>query len=125
MGLDQYAYRVSSKYDYETVTETIVKKEIHYWRKHNAFQGWMENLWVIKTGKEVMDFNCEQMQLTMEDLKNLREVVESGTLPVTEGFFYGSDTSKDEARKADDLEFIEEAMSAIRDGEQVFYSCSW
>lgn len=125
MGLDQYAYRVSSKYDYETVTETIIKKEIHYWRKHNALQGWMEALWVNNTGKSVMDFNCEQMRLTMEDLKQLEKCIINQTLPKTVGFFYGSDTSKDEARKADDLEFIEKAMSAIRDGEQVFYSCSW
>lgn len=125
MGLDQYAYRVSSKYDYETVTETIVKKEIHYWRKHNALQGWMENLWVIKTNKEVLDFNCEQMRLTMEDLKQLKKCIINQTLPKTVGFFYGSDTSRDDTRKEDDLEFIEKAMDAIRDGEQVFYSCSW
>lgn len=125
MGLDQYAYRVSSKYDYETVTETIVKKEIHYWRKHNALQGWMENLWVIKTSKEVLDFNCEQMRLTMEDLKQLKKCIINQTLPKTVGFFYGSDTSRDDTRKEDDLEFIEKAMDAIRDGEQVFYSCSW
>ncbi len=90
MGLDQYAHR--QKADGEDV-------ELTYWRKHNALQGWFENLWTLKTGKPANELNCELFELTAEDLKNLRSVVEAGNLPVTQGFFYGSDSSQDDWRK--------------------------
>ena len=56
-------------------------------------------------------------ELTTEDLKNLRSVVEAGNLPVTQGFFYGSDTSQDDALKEKDLNFVKDALEAIDDGD--------
>jgi len=116
MGLDQYAHRQDSNGE---------DCEITYWRKHNALQGWMENLWTLKTGKPANELNCELFELTTEDLKNLRSVVEAGNLPVTQGFFYGSDTSQDDALKEKDLNFVKDALEAIDDGDKVFYSCWW
>ena len=116
MGLDQDAHsRDSQGKDYE----------IAYWRKHNALQGWMENLWTLKTGKPANELNCELFELTAEDLKNLRSVVEAGNLPLTQGFFYGSDTSQDDALKEKDLKFIKDALEAIDEGDKGFYSCWW
>ena len=116
MGLDQYAQsRDSNGKD----------REIATWRKHNALQGWMEKLWTLKTGKPANDLNCEVMQLTAEDLENLKSVVENGDLPVTQGFFFGADSSQDETRKEKDLRFVDDALKAIDDGEKVFYSCWW
>lgn len=116
MGLDQYAHsRNSNGEDYEIAT----------WRKHNALQGWMENLWTLKTGRPANELNCEPLELTAEDLEDLRPVVKTGMLPVAQGFFYGPDTSKDDWRKEKDLNFIKVALDAINQGEKVFYTCWW
>jgi len=116
MGLDQYAHTKDSNGE---------DCEIAYWRKHNALQGWMENLWTIRTGKPADELNCTEFELTAEDLESLWAVVEAGDLPKTTGFFYGSDSSQDDWRKEKDLEFIKVALKAIDDGEKVFYSCWW
>ena len=116
MGLDQYAHRQDSN------GEDV---ELASWRKHNALQGWMEKLWTLKTGKPANDLNCEVMELTTEDLKNLKSVVENGDLPVTMGFFFGDDTSKDLSRLGKDLDFVDDALKAIDEGDKVFYSCWW
>ena len=116
MGLDQYAHsRDSNGEDYE----------ITYWRKHNALQGWMEKLWTLKTGKPANELNCQDLELTAEDLENLKSVVVNGDLPETQGFFFGNDTSQDDWRKEKDLDFIESGLKAINHGEKVFYSCWW
>ena len=86
-------------------------------------QGWMQKLWAIKTGKPETKMNGEDMELTAEDLKILKSVVEGGNLPVTQGFFYGPDSSQDDWRKEKDLDFIKVASEAIDGGQKVFYSC--
>ena len=117
MGLDQYATRRDSNGE---------SQDIAYWRKHNALQGWMETLWSIKTGRPEYDLNCNEVELTAEDLEQLKKCIINGTLPKTQGFFYGSnDTSRDETRKVGDLLFVSEAMDAINAGDKVFYSCWW
>ena len=116
MGLDQYAHRQDSNGE---------DCEITYWRKHNALQGWMENLWTLKTGKPADELNCQELELTAEDLENLKSVVVNGDLPETMGFFFGPDSSQDETRKEKDLNFIKDALEAIDDGDKVFYSCWW
>jgi hypothetical protein len=85
----------------------------------------MENLWTLKSGKPADELNCQDLELTAEDLENLKSVVENGDLPVTQGFFYGSDSSQDEWRKEKDLKFIKDALEAIDEGDKVFYSCWW
>ena len=116
MGLDQYAERRDSNGE---------SCEISYWRKHNALQGWMEKLWTLKAEKPAGEFNCKELELTAEDLKILRSVIEAGNLPVTQGFFFGADSSQDETRKEKDLEFVDDALKAIDEGDKVFYSCWW
>lgn len=116
MGLDQYAERRDSNGE---------SCEISYWRKHNALQGWMESLWNIKTGKPTNDLNCNEVELTAEDLEQLKKCIVNETLPKTQGFFFGSDTSQDKTRKEKDLQFVSEAMDAINAGDKVFYSCWW
>jgi|SRR5210317_959024 hypothetical protein len=116
MGLDQYADRRGSNGE---------SCEISYWRKHNALQGWMETLWSIKTGKPTNDLNCTEVELTSEDLDQLQKCIQNQTLPQTQGFFFGSDTSRDETRQEYDLEFVRQARVAIKEGDKVFYSCSW
>ena len=125
MGLDQIAYKVKRKYAPTTKTETVRTTEICYWRKHNALQGWMEELWCKKTGKTAEDLNCADLPLTSEDLDNLEEAITKNNLPVTVGFFYGSDSSQDESRKEYDLNFVAKAREAIDEGYEITYSCWW
>ena len=125
MGLDQNAYKVKRKYAPTTKTETVRTTEICYWRKHNALQGWMEELWCQKTGKTAEDLNCADLPLTSEDLDNLEEAITKNKLPVTVGFFYGSDSSQDESRKEYDLNFVAKAREAIDEGYEITYSCWW
>ena len=116
MGLDQYAM-VREK-----------GEEVMYWRKHNRLQGWMEDLYYKKTGKDAQDFNCADLRLEAEDIDNLEEAVESKKLPKTEGFFYGTDTYEEDYEKyykKDDLTFIKSAREAIKDGKEVIYTCWW
>ena len=125
MGLDQNAYKVKRKYAPTTKTETVRTTEICYWRKHNALQGWMEELWCQKTGGKAEDLNCADLPLTSEDLDKLEEAITKNKLPVTVGFFYGSDTSQDESRKEYDLDFVSKAREAIKEGYEITYSCWW
>ena len=119
MGLDQYAFSVYKKGSEEA------SEEIAYWRKHNALHGWMENLWTLKTGKPAGELNCQELELTTEDLKNLKSVVEAGDLPETLGFFFGHDSRFDEHKKEITLSFVDTAETKIADGQKIFYSCSW
>jgi hypothetical protein len=114
MGLDQYAY-IRDKEGNQV--------DLQYWRKHNALQGWMENLYRYK-GKQD-DFNCKSIQLTSSDLDRLEEDVCLRQLPVTTGFFYGADTSQDNYNFDKDLEFIAKAREKDKEGYRVYYTSSY
>lgn len=88
MGLDMTAY-TRAKGAEET-------KEIQYWRKHNALHGLMEEIWRDKAelaGEDVSDvqFNCVEVPLNEADLNYIESRVKGNALPMTEGFFFGSD----------------------------------
>ena len=114
MGLDQYAYIRDKEGD---------QIDLQYWRKHNALQGWMENLYRYKGKKD--DFNCAVMQLTSGDIDRLEEDVLLRQLPVTNGFFYGADTSQDDYNFDRDLEFIAKAREKDKEGYRVYYTSSY
>jgi len=115
MGLDQFA-----KFRNPNTQEV---EEFHYWRKHNALQGWMESLWESKgnTG----EFNCEPVELSLSDLDALENDLLGNNLPKTEGFFFGSYSSRDESRLMDDLHFICEAREHLNAGRQITYDSWW
>ena len=119
MVLDQIAY-------------TKEKGEFAYWRKHNALDGWMESLWRSKGNDG--SFNCEELELTLEDINRLEDVVENDLLPETHGFFFGNDSRFDENKKEITLEFIEDAKRLLKrkwwekllnKQKKVYYSNSW
>lgn len=113
MGLDQSAYAFKSRED-----ESISLAE---WRKHSSLHGWMENLWRSKGGEG--EFNCVGLELTTEDLKELKENVDGEDLPETQGFFFGS--GNDAHYKETDLTFIKEALEFIEAGYKVEYNSWW
>lgn len=121
MGLDQYAYVKNLKTEEES--------EFGYWRKHNALQGWMENLWRSKgcpnKEKYSEDFNCIPLDLTHEDLDALEEDLLDSRLPETTGFFFGSSTAEDNPHLEEDLDFVSQARQHLDSGLEVKYFSWW
>lgn len=114
MGLDQYAYTKDKKGNVE---------EIAYWRKHNALDGWMQNLWCEVGDGESL--HGQEVPVDSDDIEMLEMVVERDMLPETHGFFFGNDSRYDEGKKKTTLEFIAEAKKALKEGKEVFYQNSW
>lgn len=123
MGLDMYAYKTKAKPATETdfSTKNFNEVEIAYWRKHPNLHGWMENLYYSKGG-EADSFNCVNVELTFQDIKNLYEDIKTNNLPQTAGFFFGQSTPED---METDLKFVEEALKAIEEGDTVYYTSWW
>lgn len=139
MGLDQYAFarkgepiETTEDYTYQdfdgnthTEQRTSVsyeeEREVAYWRKHPNLQGWMEDLWRSK-GNEG-EFNCVDVELTLEDLDALEQSLDESALPETSGFFFGTDSGDYYAEK--DREFILAARNNIKDGYKVVYTSWW
>ena len=123
MGLDQYATarRGEAKTDDEGYTYYEDSMELAYWRKHPNLQGWMQDLYYEKGGEE--EFNCVDLELTLEDLDALEESLDEEALPETAGFFFGGNADDHYAEA--DREFIREARAAIKKGYTVVYSSWW
>ena len=123
MGLDQYANARKGEptTDDEGYTYYEDSMELAYWRKHPNLQGWMESLWRVKGNDG--EFNCEEIQLTLDDLDNLERSLDNEALPETVGFFFGADADDHYAEQ--DREFIREARAAIKQGYTVIYSSWW
>ena len=123
MGLDQYANarRGEAIVDDEGYTYYEDSMELAYWRKHPNLQGWMEDLYLEKGGDQ--EFNCVDLELTLDDLDALEQSLDDEALPETVGFFFGTDSSDHYAET--DREFIREARAAIKQGYTVVYSIWW
>jgi hypothetical protein len=118
MGLDQYAtIRLDTKDEEGNWNE----EDLAYWRKHPNLQGFMENLYVEKGGTK--EFNCVDLELTLEDIDELEKAVKGSDLPETGGFFFGGDSSED--YKYEDLDFCDNARKALAEGKTVVYSSWW
>jgi len=139
MGLDQYAVArkgeprtVKSEYTY-TDQDGVEKEgfeeylewddtiQLAEWRKHPNLQGWMEELWYEKGGEG--DFNCVELELTLENLDALEATLDEEALPETAGFFFGGNADDHYAEA--DREFIVQARAALKQGYTVVYSSWW
>lgn len=123
MGLDMYAFSTKAKPKTEVDFETknFQPEELHYWRKHPNLHGWMQSLYEAKGG-ESLDFNGDCVTLDEEDLDNLEDDIKNGNLPDTSGFFFGNSIGDEDL---DDLEFVEKAREAIKEGKTVYYTSWW
>lgn len=130
MGLDQYAYKVEKgiipegvEIDFEISERN--SSEDWYWRKNNYLQGWMEKLYRMKGGEDT--FNCVNIKLTERDLLNLKEDIQNKDLESTSGFFFGTDFDyySEDGQAQEDLNFVEQALEEIREGNEIVYSCWW
>ena len=139
MGLDQYATarkgeprkvpQTWTTTDADGNEEEVVEYynewddtiELATWRKHPNLQGWMEELWYEKGGEG--EFNCVDLELTLNDLNALEATLDEEELPETVGFFFGSNADDHYAEA--DREFIVQARAAIKQGYTVVYSSWW
>ena len=120
MGLDQYAYRKIKGEKYKDA------RAIATWRKHSRLHGWMENLYKELGG--VGEFNCVKLRLKKKHLSRLYQDIKNFNLPETKGFFFGPDYTPGEYVEhlmLEDLQFIEDALEAIEEGDKVYYDSWW
>ena len=128
MGLDQYAYSISSRVagtkqvDFE-IPSQAKKRELAYWRKFNHLHGWMEHLYYSKKGLDNR-FNCASVRLMPADLDALEQALINNTLQHTPGFFFGSDKMYPEDITST-LKFITDARESIEKGRAVVYDSWW
>ena len=130
MGLDMWAFAVPKDLvkhaptDVEFGDDTEkAQEDLASWRKHHDLHGWMKNLYNEKGGK-AQSFNCVTVQLEEEDLNRLEEDVKSNQLPQTTGFFFGNNPPNDDTIE-EDLEFVQKAREAIKEGKVVYYNSWW
>lgn len=121
MGLDMYAFTTTQTPETPVDFKVDDARELHYWRKHPDLHGWMRALYHAKGGAD-RDFNCAPVVLTLGDLDRLEAAIRSGSLPATNGFFFGT---SDGSERDDDLAFIAKARTAIAEGCTVYYDSWW
>ncbi len=133
MGLDQYAKSstcdmLDLKHDGENRDPNDDSEQYYYWRKHNRLQGWMENLWLKKyQPEEHIVFNCEYVELSLQDIVDLENAITNAGLPKTEGFFFGNDSYEymDNEALQHDLDFIKESKELLAKGKRLWYTSWW
>lgn len=105
--------------------------EVAYWRKANAIHGW-----IINTTNAIDD--CTSINLTKQDLYNLREVCldvlqvhtadyAEEMLPPTSGFFFGANEVGDWYWQdlIDTIEKLNVALEQSVDDAMFEYQASW
>jgi hypothetical protein len=136
MGLDQYAYlrNKDSKLN-GTITDEDYSNIKYEWRKHARLQVFMRDLHREKNpdahkGNFGLGFNNESsLELTVEDLEKLEKAIKEDYYGcfASDGFFWGQQFQEESAKeyKDQDKNFVKWARQELKDGNKVFYSCSW
>jgi len=122
MGLDQFAYTRTAEQDPNSVAPSFI------WRKHAKLQTWAERLFEAQTGQLCSQLNCGELALDAADIEALRALVDAKNLPNSDGgFFFGHQFQDESAEEyhAQDLEFCNWALTQIKEGRSVYYSCWW
>ncbi len=122
MGLDQSLLAVRGNPDKVDFNEV---EKIWTWRKHSDLQGYMEKL-AIKKGivKTASEFNCIDLELTKEDIEDIKNAITEEDLPRTSGFFFGQ-SYRDSSELEEDLIAFDGALSLQQIGFKIFYNCWW
>ena len=125
MGLDQYAM--------VRKTNTWNKREYNYeWRKHARLHEFMNKLWHDKGNDD--EFNCQDLELTMDDILNLEIQVNNGYQDYESdgGFFWGHQFQVEQVAdyEEQDMDFVNKAKEALRENDLeqdgvVVYTCWW
>ena len=127
MGLDQYAY-IDPKEGARHANQR--KEDSFYWRKHSRLHEFMLSIWMQQNPDKSREvFNCRDLYLSEEDLLELRRALENNFDDYTSegGLFWGHQFQEKQVDEyADqDLNFVQRALDAVREGKPVVYSCWW
>jgi len=96
--------------------------ELGYWRKHPDLHGFIVQ--EFADGKD----ECQDIELTTEDLQKILKAVEGEILPHTEGFFFGASSLED---KDYTIDILKKAIKWSKKKEKddiikyVIYRASW
>lgn len=95
--------------------------ELGYWRKHPNLHGFIVQ--EFAGGKD----ECQEIELSLEDLQKILKAVKKDSLPMTEGFFFGESSEED---KEPTIEILEAAIKWLSTKEEtisrsVIYRASW
>lgn len=127
MGLDMYLKGERYFWDraeHPPGTPPVIAElyELGYWRKHPNLHGF-----IVQTFADGID-NCRRIPLDQDQLKEIMEAVDAGTLPHTTGFFFGL---SDGTEMEDDLRILKGALNWLLAKEEgdtwrsVYYQASW
>jgi hypothetical protein len=95
--------------------------ELGYWRKHPNLHGY-----IVTNFAGGVD-ECQEIELTVENLEQTLKAVVNDVLPETSGFFFGKSEPED---KEPSIEIIEKAIEWLKTTEDgvsrsVIYRASW
>ena len=119
MGLDMYLSgkrfftfdRTDTDDEGYTISEIVVK--LGYWRKHANLHGWLVETFGPKDDQGNAVDNCEEIELSLDDLKKCLEVVKDPSkMPKTTGFFFG-ESDNDAEQIKDDTEMFSKAIAFL------------
>ena len=128
MGLDSNIDSIPRKLTNTVIEQKFEKLDqfdvssIGYWRKANHIHGWMEELYKRKGGTE--EFNCVNVQLTVEDLTELLNLVIANKLKPVSGFFFGGNNVP-KTLDTHTIRIICAALDAINNDNRDVYFSSW
>lgn len=136
MGLDMSLY--GEKYDFsmngerEMVDGYPLHKttiELAYWRKHPNLHGY-----IVEEFADGED-ECQKIELSDNDIRQIIEAIKNDNLPFTEGFFFGRSSQKGEPEyeeeKKHDIEVFNKALDWVNTKgntpgyRSIYYQASW
>lgn len=84
--------------------------ELGYWRKHPNLHGY-----IVNTFADGVD-NCQEIELSADNLRQIIAAVKADDLPHTEGFFFGSSLG-DKQEFDDTLKQLTKALDWLQAGD--------
>lgn len=113
MGLDMYLkgekFFWNDDRKEDGITVRTLRVELGYWRKHPNLHGY-----IVKQFADGVD-ECQEIELSSENIRNIIAAIEEKRLPHTEGFFFGQ-SGGDEANR--DIEIFEHALEWLEYNKQ-------
>lgn len=82
--------------------------ELAYWRKHPNLHGYMVQ--AFAKGKD----DCEEIELSADDLRNVLGAIKEKKLPQTSGFFFGE---SDGSERDEDIKIFTEALEWLEQSD--------
>jgi len=128
MGLDMFLCgrktpRSEPKRTEDGFEVTEVTIELGYWRKHPDLHGY-----IVQTFAGGVD-ECQKINLSTDDMRDIIHAINAGELPHTQGFFFGESENTPDERAADVATF-ERAIAWLDaaphdEWRDVYYQASW